>query len=706
MKFTALIINSKLFFPVLISVIYFIHGLVTLPDYGINWDAPYHYQRGQAILRLFSTGKGNYEDYNNCKYLQGSFSRPAEFMRIACPTEYGMIRSFYQDKNYDLKYIKIQEDRGGHPPLNGLGAAITNTIFYRIFGLFEDTDSYKLFSLFVSSFSVFVVGLWATIALGKAAGFVSSLSLALYPFLIAERQINYKDPVASVFMLTAIFLFYMSIRNKKTIYLILSSLFIGLSLSSKFNIVFMPLVVFPWLVYYINKINLSGKRKHFKKTFLQKKWIISGLIFTVLPVVIFIGIWPYVWGAPINNTLKTIKYYIDIGSGKQYHEAGYYFFGIDTFPLLYLLYITPIPTLFLLLVGLLAGTYKLIKQKFDVYILFLLLLAVPLLRLSILSSYGGIRQAMETITGLSLVAGIGGHYVFNIIKDKISNKYVSSLVFGFIIILAYLPVINNILVIHPFENLYFNSLIGGVKGAKEKQFPGWDQDFGTSYYQGVKWINENAPKNSKLAFSIVGVYNRVPFTKLREDIKSGEKYWSGSERKGEYMIQTSLNSPLTHHYSLSFERVSLVPVHAIEADGTVVAYVYQNSKKYTKKEFQGEELELTGEVSYSQRDNEYLISLSGERYLTKLSYSYDKTCKESPNGWVYVLTDEGEEKVFEALAEQYYTLPSFDMRGNFTQAFYYIPLLKAKNVRILLKPAMAIDPNCPLLLENIKAYGI
>src|SRR3989344_8774328 len=48
--------------------------LLILKDYGINWDEPAHYLRGQAYLRFFLTGKDSYSDLPKLKSHYPKFS--------------------------------------------------------------------------------------------------------------------------------------------------------------------------------------------------------------------------------------------------------------------------------------------------------------------------------------------------------------------------------------------------------------------------------------------------------------------------------------------------------------------------------------------------------------------------------------------------------------------------------------------------------
>ncbi|MDP3983026.1 MAG: hypothetical protein Q8Q65_03045, partial [bacterium] len=46
----------------ILAVIYFTINLFTLSDYGVNWDEPVHFMRGQTFLRYMLEGKKDYAD--------------------------------------------------------------------------------------------------------------------------------------------------------------------------------------------------------------------------------------------------------------------------------------------------------------------------------------------------------------------------------------------------------------------------------------------------------------------------------------------------------------------------------------------------------------------------------------------------------------------------------------------------------------------
>ena len=70
---------------------FFAAGLLTLKDYGISWDEPVHYQRGQAYLRYIITGQRDYKKLppydlkkaqNDSKYHERSLFQIEDILRM------------------------------------------------------------------------------------------------------------------------------------------------------------------------------------------------------------------------------------------------------------------------------------------------------------------------------------------------------------------------------------------------------------------------------------------------------------------------------------------------------------------------------------------------------------------------------------------------------------------------------------------------
>jgi hypothetical protein len=98
---------------------------------------------------------------------------------------------------------------------------------------------------------------------------------------------------------------------------------------------------------------------------------------------------------------------------------------------------------------------------------------------------------MEFIPAMALVSAYG----FSKATKKLNYKFAIVLS-----ILIFIPIFLKIVSIHPNENVYFNNLIGGLSGAKEKDIKYWGFSFGSPYRQAASWLNENT-KDAKVAYT-------------------------------------------------------------------------------------------------------------------------------------------------------------------------------------------------------------
>lgn len=684
---------KKQFLVIFLAIGYFVIGLFYLHDYGITWDSPYNFQRGEAILHYFLTGQKDYHQLSKCQYLQGSDFIARNTLRSLCPQKNGLLRSYYQDDLYGYKFT-YQMDRKyyGHPPLGGIMAAVTNTIFYKWLGVMDDTDSHNLSSLIMSAVLVLIVGLWATQVYGMISGVISGLSLCLYPILFGERNFNFKDPPVVTLYVLALYFIWLSFQKRQIKYLIISSLFSGLSLSIKFNIVFAPFIVLPWLLYLLLEV------RNYSREFLTKAGIFF-LFYPLVSVIIFYMVWPFWWSTPLEGLKTTIQYYKDIGLGIQYQDATYYFGGFNIYPIEYILFTTPIHILLLALSGIICVIKNIRQKTTSTAFLWMFLFLIPIARVTLphFSSYGGVRQILEFAPGMALLAG----YAMYVFSNSFKTILYARVFVGFIV-LSFIPIIITLIRIHPNENLYFNMLIGGIKGAQEKNFPGWQNTFGNDYYQGVAWLNKHAPSRAKLTYSIQGMHNYVPFTKVRPDMQISEDYWSDSKKEGEYIIEANLDQALINKYAKQYELISLIPLYTLSVDNIPIGYVFKNDKEHTKKQFQKDETEIPI-TSIKSKDLQTTINLDTSHLLTKIVLSYNSSCREIPDGTISILDKMNWRILPEPLGEQYYTLPNFAMGRKDNTIIYYIPFDGGKTVKIDL---FSQNAKCNTVFSKIILKGI
>lgn len=564
------------FLTVCVFVIFLGIGLFTLSHYGINWDEPVHYIRGQAFLRFFMTGK---KDYNGMPRIKANYYNNS-LIKIPKDVEYTndsiFRRSIYQydgRPNY-LSFLFFKNgDDGGHPPLNGIMASFFNYVFYQKLGILGDIESYHLFIIVVSSLLVTGVFLFTSLHYGLFAGVIAAISLAVYPLFFAESHFNIKDPVETGFYSFTIFLFYMGIVKNNWRFLIGSAFCAGLALGTKFNIFFAGASLLVWLIlYYWRRIEL------FRWPF-SLQLTLSFLAFPIIMFGIVFIFWPYLWDNPIRQFFNIFLYYKGIGS-ISYQPNEYLIFGrLNTYAMQWILFVTPLVILFFGILGLWYTSRFGMKEKNKTSILITLWFFISIFRVSLPSSgiYGGVRQIMEYIPAMAMLSGIGAAYVVKQFSNVTIRRFLR---LG--ILLLFVPIAFKLISIHPNENVYFNPLIGGLKGAKEKNFPDWGMTLGSVYKQGVDWINAHAEEGSKLAL-VRGLLQNVPPIALRRDVFFGEIYYSGPLKKGEYLMEVT-----DYRWTLDIPKEkreyieTLKSIYEVVVDDVPILTIWKNDFKHVK----------------------------------------------------------------------------------------------------------------------------
>ncbi len=565
----------------IIPTISLLVAILTLKSYGINWDEPYHYRRGQAFLQYYLTGLKTYQNMPKYPPLKGNSDNPdfrnseENFLAVQKNpnlSDPNFRRSFYQDDSWNGEYSIDIEKPYGHPPLNGILAAGFNKIFYQKLGILGDLESYRLFIIALVSLSTFAIAFFMWKEFGIIESVFTSLAFTIYPLVIGEQHFNIKDPIEMSFYTITILTAYLGVKKNKFIWLLISVLCFSFALSTKFNIAFSLIPITLWFIYYL----LKNKNKIDKKKLFRN----IGIVVLIAPFII-LGVlilsYPTLWKDPVGGIAQIVKFYLEVGYPKSL-PAGYYYFGfLNMFPLVWITFTTPPIEIFLFLISVIFS-FKLVKKNSFVLLLFLWIL-VTIGRNSFFNAlnYGGVRLIMEYVPALAMLSGIAAGYLV-----KLNKKYIA--ISSLVILLAFVPTILKLIKIHPNENTYFNFLINGLAGAKAANIPAWGDSYGNAYYQGVEWLNANAEKNAKVSVP-VGNTSNIPRFKLRPDIAVSPYYWSGLNHNGEYLIELTYDYLPMNYFALKYLNEAMLPVYEVKVDGVAIAKVWKNDTKHIKSEF-------------------------------------------------------------------------------------------------------------------------
>ena len=232
----------------------------------------------------------------------------------------------------------------------------------------------------------------------------------------------------------------------------------------------------------------------------KKSWTML-FVYAGLALAVMLATWPYLWPNPIARLIESWHVM------SQYPWPGQVFFNGQYYrsqglprsylPVLLAIQITePIWPLFLLSLALLW------KKK---YLLAAMLLwfVLPLAALIISRSplYDNFRQVIFVLPPVFFVCGLGVDWLFQRLRRPIVR--------GLIVAALVLPGIVAGIQLHPYEYIYYNSFIGGVRGAQGR----FEMDYwATSYRAAMNDVNRIAPANGKIFVAgpsyIAAIYSR------------------------------------------------------------------------------------------------------------------------------------------------------------------------------------------------------
>jgi hypothetical protein len=221
--------------------------------------------------------------------------------------------------------------------------------------------------------------------------------------------------------------------------------------------------------------------------------------------------WPFLWVDTIPRlfaSLSTMSSYplqVDVlFSGRLYPANGLPWFYI---PKLLLLQLTE-PIVIAFLPGLVLSIWQYMQTKrIDLLAVLLLWFAIPTAGIIIFSEtlYDNFRHILFVLPPLFLACGIVLDWLF----QRINSVGWRTAVLGVVL----LPSLYGLVVLHPYQYIYFNSFTGGNRGA----FRNYEMDYWfTSFREIGVYLNQNAdPDSQVLVFGPPYMLRPV----VREDIQ-------------------------------------------------------------------------------------------------------------------------------------------------------------------------------------------
>jgi hypothetical protein len=497
-------------------------GLVVYDDYGLQWDSNRSFNRGQMTY------------------------------------------------DYIMKMDQIQAKR-----FDFHGWAFDAIVYFIQMSL-KLTDIRDLYaSKHLMTFFLFYVGVFFFYLLCRdhfrswRMGLLGSIFLVLSPRIFADAFYNPKDIPCIAFFIIGIytmihFLKRMTIRRAGWHAFASGFLIdvrnVGILLPAITGLIF----AMDWLKYRFTRVS-------------SKQMLQSLLWYILLLMFVTVLFWPILWPDPWNLFLKGFKemkqypyhsHVLYMGEYTRAHQLPWHYIPVWIF------ISTPLVYSFFFLSGIIAAvtsffqkskTYEYKRNAF----IFLLWFFAPIGAIIVLHSivYDAWRQMLFVYPGFLLVALMGidglGHLARKIFPEKVFK--ILQWAFCLALLAAFAHVGYFMVKYHPHQNLYFNALTGGVKGAKGQ----FDMDYwGVSYRKGLEYILEH-DSAEKIPIYVINMpgKNNANILKLKERerlvyVKTPEeaKYFLSNYRYHEEEYEYS-----NEFYSIKIDGVKILVVYQLKA---------------------------------------------------------------------------------------------------------------------------------------------
>lgn len=511
--------------------------------------------------------------------------------------DYGVTGDEYPDHQhtaYVLNYFANGDTTALYQPkttlhLYGISMQVVAGAICRWFNIDNYYEARHVVCAFNGALGVLFVGLAGLRWGGGLCGLLSILLMFFTPRFFGHSMNNLKDiPFAtgyiiSIYYAIRLFDYYPYFRIRDMIGAVLG---IALALGTRSG----GLILYPMLLMYAGLfyIRYYGLKEFYK---FGKYQNVIGNILTVLFIVLVcsyilaIALWPFALQKPLSNVLFSLREFTNYSIGLRTIFDGEQMMS-NMLPWKYAPKYLMIGMPLVIVAGFIGYLiYVLIRRKeFSLISYFLLFAAIfPVIWVIYKNSnlYGGIRHLLFVMPPMVLIAGRFWQNMIDLVKCKWGKLAV---VLVFIIGLS-LPV-KHMVKNHPNDYIYFNELIGGLKGA----YGDYETDY---YYNSLKdayeWFRKNVdlPKDRKTIIVTNHVNNVAYYFRKDTNVRViYSRYYEKYSKDWDYAMFA--NVYINRHQLKSGLFPPEGTIYAPETDGFPMATVV---KRQGKEELEGFRLE-------------------------------------------------------------------------------------------------------------------
>ena len=523
-----------------IAGIYVLFALWLLPDYGPTWDtAVGEFPYGDRLVEFF---KGGDE-----RYLDLLAREPAPPVREPHP-------------DYDVRRTEWYVVH----PFASIFSGLSCQLFWTQLGWMDAQSAHHLPTVLFTAVLLVALATFAGRRFGLLAGAASALLLITSPRLFMHSFVNLKDVPECVLYSLTMLAGYKALTEDGRRWWAVTGALAGLALATKANALFLPIQLG---LFYVLSLFLSRRTKKDAPRLNAVGIALAALFFLAA----YYAVSPNYWRSPIEGPGLRIGHMLRAGNAlfSPAEEEGVALRGVSFEALLQVGVTTPILVLVFAVIGLVQRSLAARERLFLV-----LGLAVPIGRNLVpgMANYDGIRHFLEFLPFLTMAAGLGIAHTTGWLREQASwNPRVTGPV---LLGLSVAPALAQVIETHPFGIAYYNALVGGLEGAQARGLRESTEYWGSSYKQGLRWLNANAEENARIHVGVAGHVARAMRKELRDDLA----FWSP---------ELDLAAPPGSVYVMYITRPSFYqalereleakarPVHEIRVQGGVILRIFE-----------------------------------------------------------------------------------------------------------------------------------
>lgn len=453
--------NNRKIFWALLAVIFLVLLLIT-PDYGISGDDATQWRYGTSVWNYLKTFGADKTAVTG-KYLENT------------QTLYGGI-------------------------VDGVAAMLID--------IFKPENEFIVRHYWIMLFGfmgIIYTGLLARKITGSwLGGILSVLFIVFTPRFFGEICNNPKDiPFAATYVMALyyIILWVENLAAPKWKYTVLLGIAIMLCLGIRIG--GLLLLAYLFLAYVIT----MWQSKTYKNSAAVKTTVVHGVVLLLIGYFGACLWWPYAWEDPISHPYEAFKVMSDYPAIIKMLFEGQIVYS-SFLPAYYTPKFIAITLPLFALVGIAGTIVMLTNKEFRARYRFLWLIifswAFPVFYIVYKHSvvYDGMRHTLFVLPAIAITTAVFFYYLLQKFREK---RPVSLAIAGVLAILVALPARYSF-ANHPNQYIYFNELIGGVKGA----YGIYETDYYmNSIKEGFDWLNENELAKLNTKDSVVLATNCV-----------------------------------------------------------------------------------------------------------------------------------------------------------------------------------------------------